>query len=180
MSAPFAPTLDTTAARADLAELVHLSARYGFDLYGLARLISETGRPIFCREVDDVAAEPAGRGVVRQKLCQELQVMLTALRARDGHTDEIQRCSGCWCSFAVVGHGQVASDSEVVARHETITELREEARSGPILPHMVALIEKAAVRAQRAGHSAPQAPIPDPLDDGAASQAPASPSPGAA
>ncbi len=62
----------------------------------------------------------------------------------------------------------------------TIAELRDEARNSPILSLMIALTEKATVRAQRAGHLAPPAPNLDPQGDGAASQAPVSPLPGAA
>lgn len=81
---------DHTQRRADYDELVRLSLAHNFDLFGTIRLISEVGAPITRCQVDDVVTVTAGGHVVREQLCEWLQVILVTLRARNPNPNEIQ------------------------------------------------------------------------------------------
>lgn len=101
MAEPFEP--DFSRSDADMAELMRLSKLYRFDLFSYLRLLSEAGAPTLSADVDDVPAIPARGRVVRYQLSEGLGVILTALRARNLDTDEIETGSREGCFLAVSG-----------------------------------------------------------------------------
>jgi hypothetical protein len=75
------PNMDQ--ALADFEELRLLSARFGFDLFGLLKGLAEHFSPIWVCDVDWEAATATGYAIAHYKLTERLQGVLTTLRARD-------------------------------------------------------------------------------------------------
>ena len=107
MENPFTP--DFSQSNADMAELVRLSQLCGFDLFVYLRLLSEAGAPTLCGHVDDGTAVTTGGCVVRYQLCEGLQIILAALRARNGQANEV-KCRSCRGRAVPVLEGAVTHD----------------------------------------------------------------------
>ena len=71
---------DMSAANAELDELISLAGRCNFDLYEFLRSLDELGVALF--QVDHVATEQAGDGIVRDKLADEVLTLLSTLRTQ--------------------------------------------------------------------------------------------------
>ena len=81
---------DFSKSDRDMDDLIRLASAHRFDFFEFLRLISEAGAPTLSCEVDQIAAVRTGRRIVRYKLGEGLQVILTALRARNLNTDKVE------------------------------------------------------------------------------------------
>lgn len=99
MADPF--ELDFSQSNADMGDLIRLSTLSGFDLFVYLRLLSEASAPTICCEVDDSSAGTTGARIVRYKLSEGLQVILTALRARNLNVNEVSRAPSGGSAFSL-------------------------------------------------------------------------------
>ena len=89
---------DFLQSDADMQELRQLAGSNRLDLFELLRLLSDAGLPVLVCQVDDRMTKEAFGRVARYKLCETLQAVLSALRARNLNADEVESGS------CLIGH----------------------------------------------------------------------------
>jgi hypothetical protein len=78
----------------EMRELAELARLCQFDLFVYLRELTDLGAGVLVANVDAEATVRTARHVVHYKLADGLKALLLTFRARNRHTDEIERSAG--------------------------------------------------------------------------------------